>query len=33
VIPGAYLGRQRFTDVFERDGLQVTFARWQRLPN
>jgi SAM-dependent methyltransferase len=29
VIPGAYLGRHRFTDVFERDGLQVTFAGWR----
>jgi len=29
VIPGAYLGRHRFTDIFERDGLQVTFAGWR----
>ena len=29
VIPGAYLGRHRFTDVFERDGLRVTFAGWR----
>ena len=29
VIGGAYLGRHRFEDVFERDGLQVTFAGWR----
>ena len=29
VIPGAYLGRHRIEDVFERDGLQVTFAGWR----
>ncbi|HJW61431.1 MAG TPA: class I SAM-dependent methyltransferase, partial [Actinomycetota bacterium] len=29
VIPGAYLGRHRFADVFERDGLKVTFAGWR----
>jgi hypothetical protein len=29
VIPGSYLGRHRFEDTFERDGLQVTFAGWR----
>ena len=29
VIPGGYLGRHRFEDTFERDGLQVTFAGWR----
>jgi SAM-dependent methyltransferase len=29
VIPGAYLGRHRFEDTFERDGLQITFAGWR----
>ena len=29
VIAGAYLGRHRFEDQFERDGLQVTFAGWR----
>jgi SAM-dependent methyltransferase len=29
VIGGAYLGRHRIEDVFERDGLQVTFAGWR----
>jgi hypothetical protein len=29
VIPGSYLGRHRMEDVFERGGLQVTFAGWR----
>jgi SAM-dependent methyltransferase len=29
VIPGAYLGRHRFEDHFERDGLEITFAGWR----
>jgi SAM-dependent methyltransferase len=29
VIPGAYLGRHRFEDTFERDGLEITFAGWR----
>jgi len=29
VIPGSYLGRHRFEDTFERDGLQVAFAGWR----
>jgi SAM-dependent methyltransferase len=29
VIPGSYLGRHRFADVFERDGLQITFSGWR----
>src|SRR4029453_13224931 len=29
VIPGAYLGRHRFEDTFERDGLQITFSGWR----
>jgi SAM-dependent methyltransferase len=29
VIPGAYLGRHWIEDIFERDGLQVTFAGWR----
>jgi SAM-dependent methyltransferase len=29
VIGGAYLGRHRFEDTFERDGLQVIFAGWR----
>jgi SAM-dependent methyltransferase len=29
VISDSYLGRHRFEDVFERDGLQVTFTGWR----
>jgi SAM-dependent methyltransferase len=29
VIPGAYLGRHRFADTFERDGRQIDFAGWR----
>ena len=29
VIPGSYLGRHRFEDTFERDGLEITFAGWR----
>jgi SAM-dependent methyltransferase len=29
VISHSYLGRHRFEDVFERDGLQVTFTGWR----
>jgi SAM-dependent methyltransferase len=29
VIPGAYLGRHRFEEDFERDGLQITFSGWR----
>jgi SAM-dependent methyltransferase len=28
-IPGAYLGRHRIEDTFERDGLEVTFTGWR----
>jgi len=28
-IPDAYLGRHRFEEVFERDGLEVTFTGWR----
>jgi SAM-dependent methyltransferase len=29
VIDGSYLGRHRFEDTFERDGLQITFTGWR----
>jgi hypothetical protein len=29
VIQGSYLGRHRFEDAFERDGLQITFTGWR----
>jgi SAM-dependent methyltransferase len=29
VIPGSYLGRHRFEDTLERDGLQITFTGWR----
>jgi SAM-dependent methyltransferase len=29
VISGAYLGRHRFEDTFERDGLQIAFSGWR----
>jgi SAM-dependent methyltransferase len=29
VIPGSYLGRHRFEGVFQRDGLEITFAGWR----
>jgi SAM-dependent methyltransferase len=29
VIGGSYLGRHRFEDTLERDGLQITFTGWR----
>jgi SAM-dependent methyltransferase len=29
VIAGSYLGRHRFEEEFERDGLQITFTGWR----
>jgi len=29
VIPGSYLGRHRFQEEFERDGLHITFTGWR----
>jgi SAM-dependent methyltransferase len=29
IISGSYLGRHRFEDTFERDGLQITFSGWR----
>jgi SAM-dependent methyltransferase len=29
VISGSYLGRHRFGDTFERDGLEITFSGWR----
>jgi SAM-dependent methyltransferase len=29
VITGSYLGRHRFEDTFERDGLTITFSGWR----
>ena len=29
VIDGSYLGRHRFEDTLERDGLQITFTGWR----
>ena len=29
VIGGTYLGRHRFEDTLERDGLQITFTGWR----